>query len=94
MVNGQRSMVNGQCSMVIMPSVSILGEVNVLKCHIHKTFLHITLHGNTENRQKIDISSAYQCRFRIQALILTFNMKHLTPPFLPLLDLRTIAANS
>jgi len=46
------SMVNGQCSMVIMPSVSILGEANVLKCHIHKTFLHITLHENTKKTPK------------------------------------------
>ena len=29
-----------------------LGAANVLKCHIHETFLHITLHGNTETASK------------------------------------------
>ncbi len=33
----------------------ILGQTNVIKCHIHKTFLHITLHENTEKRPKIAI---------------------------------------
>jgi len=28
---------------------------NVLKCHIHETILHITLHRNTENHPKTTI---------------------------------------
>ena len=30
-------------------------EANVLKCHIHETILHITLHRNTENHPKTTI---------------------------------------
>ena len=55
----------------------------VLKCHIHETFLHIILHGNTENTPKTAHSRAYQYSFCISALILTFIMKHLTPPLFP-----------
>ena len=64
---------------------SISFYLHVLKCHTHKTFLHITLHGNTENRQKTALQHAYKYRFCIFPFVLTFTKKHLTPPLLPLI---------
>ena len=60
-------------------------HIHVLKCHTHKTFLHITLHGNTENRQK---NRPFVCiQIHIPHISLHFNIYYET------FDITTFALN-